>query len=83
MEISAKQLRIAPGKIIAQVNNGQDITITYRGKPTAKIVPFAGIRNKDVKNAKEDLFGLWKDRDDAKDVEKYVRTIRKGRTFDN
>jgi prevent-host-death family protein len=38
MEITTKQLRIQLEKIISQVNNGQEITITYRGKVYAKII---------------------------------------------
>ena len=83
MEISAKQLRMTPGRIIAQVNNGHEITITYRGKPSAKIVPIAGRYGRDLKESKEELFGLWKDRDDLKDIEQYIRTARRGRNFDN
>jgi len=39
MEISTKKLRIQSGKIIDQVVNGQKITVTFRGKALAKIVP--------------------------------------------
>jgi antitoxin (DNA-binding transcriptional repressor) of toxin-antitoxin stability system len=39
MEITTKQLRIQPGRIISQVNNRQEITATYRGKACAKIIP--------------------------------------------
>ena len=39
MEVSTKELRIQPGKIIDQVVNGQEITVTYRGKALAKIIP--------------------------------------------
>jgi antitoxin (DNA-binding transcriptional repressor) of toxin-antitoxin stability system len=37
MEITTKQLRIQSGRIISQVNNGQEIIITYRGKACAKL----------------------------------------------
>jgi prevent-host-death family protein len=81
MEITTKQLRIQPGRVIAQVNTGQEIIITYRGKACAKIIP---IRNKieDKQNLEEtdnELFGMWKDREDMEDVEQYVRNMRKGR----
>jgi prevent-host-death family protein len=78
MEITTKQLRIQPGRIISQVNNGQEITITYRGKACAKIIP---IRDKQSINEEADneLFGMWKDRKDMENVEQYVRSMRKGR----
>ncbi|GHU78643.1 hypothetical protein FACS189485_01560 [Spirochaetia bacterium] len=83
MEITTKQLRIQPGRVIAQVNNGQEITITYRGKACAKIIPLKGkIENRRDNNLEEtdnELFGMWKDREDMEDVEQYVRNMRKGR----
>ena len=79
MQISTKQLRIQPGRIISQVNNGQEVTVTYRGKPLAKIVPI-NTGTKFSKNEPEDeLFGIWKNRKDIENVEQYVRNIRKGR----
>ena len=39
MEVSTKELRIQPGKIIDHVVNGQEVTVTFRGKALAKIVP--------------------------------------------
>jgi prevent-host-death family protein len=81
MEITTKQLRIQPGKIISQVNNGQEITITYRGKACAKIIPIK--RGNFKQNALDDeLFGIWKDREDIdNNVDQYVRSIRKGRNL--
>ncbi|GHV85721.1 hypothetical protein AGMMS50230_13290 [Spirochaetia bacterium] len=82
MEITTKQLRIQPGRVIAQVNNGQEIIITYRGKACAKIIPLKKtIENKRDNNLETDneLFGMWKDREDMEDVEQYVRNMRKGR----
>jgi prevent-host-death family protein len=83
MEITTKQLRIQPGRVISQVNYGQEITITYRGKACAKIIPIKNkIDNKRDINSEEmdnELFGMWKDREDMEDVEQYVRNMRKGR----
>jgi prevent-host-death family protein len=77
MEITTKQLRIQPGRIISQVNNGQEITITYRGKAFAKIIP---IQTEDSKQEFDnELFGIWKDREDLVNVDQYVRSMRKGR----
>jgi len=67
MEITTKQLRIQPGRIIAQVSKGQEITITYRGKPRAKIVPVVdkkSIESED--NQGDELFGIWKDRKEGR-----------------
>ena len=81
MEISTKQLRMQPGRIISMVNNGQNVTITYRGKPSAKIIPIVNRKDLDMKDigSEDELFGIWKNREDTKDVEQYIRNMRKGR----
>jgi len=79
MEITTKQLRLEPGRIISQAANGQEITITYRGKPCAKIVPFAGKKKPVSESEQDELFGIWKNRADMSNVEQFVRNIRKGR----
>ena len=80
VKITTKELRIQPGKIIDQVVNGQEITVTFRGKALAKIVP---IHTKDSVSAKDDAgcFGMWKKQKEEVTVEETVRELRKGRTF--
>jgi len=79
MEISTKQLRIQPGRILSKVNKGQDIIITYRGKPSARIIPITTGETAYNDDTEDELFGVWKDRKDIENVEQYVRKIRKGR----
>jgi prevent-host-death family protein len=79
MEITTKQLRIQPGRVISQVNNGQEITITYRGKACAKIIPINTKQGINLEDADNELFGMWKERKDMEDVDQYVRKIRRGR----
>ena len=79
MEITTKQLRIEPGRIIFRVAEGQEITVTYRGKPRAIIVPI--VNKKDISFGEKDdeLFGIWKNRKDTENVERFIRNMRKGR----
>jgi prevent-host-death family protein len=79
MEVTTKQLRIQPGRIISQVNNGQEITITYRGKACAKIVPFSDRKKIVLEEFDDELFGIWKDRSEMENVGQYIRNMRKGR----
>ena len=79
MEITTKQLRTQPGRIISQVKNGQIITVTYRGKPSARIVPITARSSINITGQENELFGIWKNRYDMENVEQYVRKIRKGR----
>jgi len=80
MEITTKELRIQPGKIIDQAANGQEIIVTFRGKALAKIVPLV---NRTDSSGKEEnsIFGLWKNHEDTRSVEESVRDNRKGRQF--
>ena len=80
MEVTTKELRIQPGKIIEYVVNGEEVTVTFRGKPLARIVP---ITMETVASTIEDdvIFGMWKDREQEGRVEDVVRTMREGRKF--
>ena len=79
MVITTKQLRIELGKIISLAAGGQEITITHRRKPSAKIVPLVDRKNTVSQDPESELFGIWKNRKDTEDVEQFVRKIRKGR----
>jgi len=78
MKVTTKELRIQPGKIINQVSQGQEITVTYRGKALAKIVPVQSVSESDKESF---IFGLWKTHKNETSVEDKVRILRKGRTF--
>jgi antitoxin (DNA-binding transcriptional repressor) of toxin-antitoxin stability system len=78
MEVPTKQLRIQSGRIISQVNNGQEITVTYREKAFAKMVPIKRELAKTDSDFDHELFGIWKDREDMSDIDLYVRNMRKG-----
>ena len=76
MKATAKDLRFHSKNLIDSVNRGEEIVITFRGKPCAKLVPYQEQKNKTGKN---ELFGIWKDNDAIQNVDEYVRNIRKGR----
>ena len=74
MQATAKDLRFHVKELLESVSRGEEITITYRGKPRAKLIPF----NEDI-DSEDELFGLWKDDPTSEDVNGYVRNLRKGR----
>lgn len=79
MEISAKELRGKPGRIIEQAARGLEVIVTMRGKKIARLVPYHhSQKNEDIE---DEIFGMWKDRDDMEPVDEYVRSCRKGRAF--
>jgi prevent-host-death family protein len=76
MTVSAKDLRFKISMLFDVLTKGEDITITYRGKPKAKLISFESSQN----DTKDDaLFGIWKDREE--DVNTFVRDMRQGRNF--
>jgi len=76
MKATAKDLRFRSKELIDSVARGEEVVITFRGKPCAKLVPYHELKNKKEEN---DLFGIWKDNDTVEDVDGYVRNLRKGR----
>ena len=78
MKATAKDLRFYSKELLESANRGEEVVITYRGKPYAKLVPFES-REEAYNADQHGLFGIWKDNDAVKDVEGYVRNLRKGR----
>ena len=78
MKATAKDLRFYSKELLESANRGEEVVITYRGKPYAKLVPFHG-KKSTLEEQKHNLFGIWKDNEDISDVDEYIRTIRKGR----
>jgi len=77
MKATAKDLRFHSKELLDTVSRGEEVIITYRGKPCAKLVPIENTKDKAI--GKEELFGIWKDNDAVGNVEAYVRDLRKGR----
>ncbi len=75
MKATAKDLRFHSRELLDTVSRGEEVIITYRGKPCAKLIPYEEQKNIN----KHELFGIWKDYDEMHDVEGYVRDLRKGR----
>lgn len=76
MKATAKDLRFHLKELLDIVNRGEEIEITFRGKPCAKLIPYTGNKKHGATN---ELFGIWKDNDSIKNVDEYVRGLRKER----
>lgn len=77
MKATAKDLRFHSKEILETVSRGEEVVITLRGKPQAKIVPInSTLENTSAENR---LFGMWKDNKYAENVDQYIRDKRKGR----
>ncbi len=77
MKATAKDLRFHSKEILETTARGEEVIITFRGKPTAKIIPITS-KTKNLKNTNK-LFGIWKDDESVTNVKGYVRNLRKGR----
>ena len=76
MKATAKDLRFHSKELLDTVNRGEEVVITFRGKPCAKLIPY---REKKEETIQNELFGIWKDNDRVQDVDEYIRGLRKGR----
>lgn len=74
MQATAKDLRFNVKELLDTVTRGEEVIITYRGKPRAKLVPF-----EDEPVGENELFGIWADHPQSEDVSAYIHAIRKGR----
>jgi prevent-host-death family protein len=72
-------LKTKTKEIIEKASQGKENVITMQGKPCAKIVPYKVINSKSKNQKANKLFGIWSDRKDIDDVNKYDRQIRKER----
>jgi prevent-host-death family protein len=75
LKATAKDLRFHSKQLLEVVQRGEEVIITYRGKPCAKLVPYS----KTEEPIEDELFGIWKDYDEIKNPSVYTRTLRKGR----
>lgn len=77
MKATAKDLRFHAKELLETVTRGEEVVITHRGKPCAKLVP---IERPAATSAEElELFGIWSNHKESTNVAKYVRDLRKGR----
>lgn len=80
MEITAKGLRNRVGEVLRCVERGETVTVTYRGRPRARLVGIEeSLGAAPKEKALSPAFGMWKDRADLADVQAHVGRLRDGR----
>ena len=80
MKASFLDLRKNGKDILRALERNESITLLYRGKEIAVISPIKG-KNPKMRVQDHEAFGMWANREDMKDVDAYVRRLRKGRDF--
>ncbi len=77
MQATAKDLRFCSKELLATVSRGEEVVITHRGKPVAKLVPLESGEQRS--SAALDLYGLWSNHRSSKNVKTYLRQMRNPR----
>jgi prevent-host-death family protein len=72
MVVTAKDLRLKTSQVLKEVQRVGAVTITFRGKPVAKLVSVAPVE----KNLADPAIGMWADREDMKDVHTWLKKLR-------
>lgn len=68
---TAKDLHVHAGDLLEEVGKGNEVVIRYRGRPFALLKPLKSA-SANVIPFKDHGFGMWKDREDMKDVHKWI-----------
>ena len=81
MVTTIKKLRISTKEVLSSVVRGNEVVVTNHGKPYVKIVPITPINKNGIKSESNvsGFLGMWKDHEDLKDVQEYLRNLRKPR----
>ena len=77
MRATAKDLRFHSKEILETVSRGEEVVITYRGKPHAKLIPLETVSTSIERDNK--LFGIWKDHNAVENVHNFIRKKKQGR----
>ncbi len=80
MKATTKDLRLKTRELIAMTDRGEEVTITYRGKKRARLVPYRDEAANSHAAGRNPAFGMWRDRDDA--VDDLVDALRAMRNVD-
>lgn len=65
--------------MLSAIDRGETVTVTYRGKEKARLVPSNAVARTPVKVGDQPFVGMWKDREDMADPVAYVRKLRQSR----
>ncbi|NOY30803.1 MAG: type II toxin-antitoxin system prevent-host-death family antitoxin [Planctomycetes bacterium] len=79
MKASFVDLRNKSSEIIQALNRNEQVTVLYRGKPAAVMLPISNASEAVCQAKDHPAFGLWADNEASKEVAARVRQLRKGR----
>jgi antitoxin (DNA-binding transcriptional repressor) of toxin-antitoxin stability system len=76
MKASIVDLRYHMKDVLRAIDRGETVTVLYRGKEKAHLVPIAVKGKKTTKPSDHPACGIWADREDMADPVAYVRKMR-------
>ena len=80
MKATIVDLRYRMKDVLRAIDRGETVTVLYRGKEKARILPIAA-KPKKGKLMDHPAVGMWADREDMADPVAYVRKIRQPRVL--
>jgi antitoxin (DNA-binding transcriptional repressor) of toxin-antitoxin stability system len=81
MKANIVDLRYRMKDVLRAIDRGETVTVLYRGKERARLMPIAA-RKRKASVGDDPAFGMWADREDMADPAAYVRKIREPRFRD-
>jgi antitoxin (DNA-binding transcriptional repressor) of toxin-antitoxin stability system len=76
MKATTLDLRYKMKDILRAIDRGETVTVLYRGKEKARLVPIEKKSEGELKPSDHPFCGMWKDREDMKDPTAWVRKLR-------
>ncbi len=73
---TAKDLKQRTAALLDEVRRGQEVIITYRGKSVAILAP---VEKAERKGLNPIGFGMWQDRKEMRNVERWLKDLREPR----
>ena len=77
MYASTKDLRFHTKELMDVAKSGEDVIITYRGKPCVRLSVLD--EETEIKTKEHTVFGMWSDDKRTENPVEYIRDLRKGR----
>lgn len=80
MKASIVDLRYRMKDVLKAVDRGETVTVLYRGKEKAQLVPVRAAAKTPLRS--DPAFGMWAQRKELNDPGAWLRKLRQGRRFD-
>ena len=79
MDLSIESLGTRFVEALDRLDRGEQVTVTYEGKPRAKLIAIDADEAKPLGTGDDPAFGMWRNHDEKADVASYVHSLRNRR----